>query len=180
MNSFYRRALRIIGISPVRAQKEFKIPSIVTYIDQMCVNIAAKIYRDPLHPAVANLPPNSRPGASFKFELPIARAQYQRSFIQKFFHALRDGSLELYMPRSWGVRGCKYNDIVLQPSAHLAIAPAPTPVHAPAIAAPPRHTCVCARCHKVLNTPTVDGRHTPAACARHLAAYLAEHPPQQQ
>jgi hypothetical protein len=134
MRLFHRRALRIIGVSPECAEEKFKIPSIENYLNQQCVNIAQKIYDNPRHAATANLRQRriTRTGrttqSNFKFELPIARyAPYRDSFLQKFFHALRDGTTDLYKPREWGKDGGKYNGTKAQPKAALAAVRAAQP-----------------------------------------------------
>src|SRR5690349_6973286 len=95
--------------------------------------------------------------------------KYRDSFIQKLFHGLRDGMTNLYIPRAWGIRGCKYNRIALKPSAHLAIVPSTALDPTIATTAPSRRGCGCACCHHPFKTPTVDVRHTQHAFDRYIA-----------
>jgi hypothetical protein len=86
---------------------------------------------------------------------------YRDSFLQKQFHALRDGSIDLYKNRAWGERGSLYNGTALQPSAAYALAPT-APQQLPAAPAPNDeylYNIVCEYCQKLLHTATVDRRH---------------------
>jgi len=181
MSSFHRRCLRIIGITQEDAIVDHRIPAVEAFIDQQCINIAQKIYHDPLHPATAHLARNTREGAAFKFKLPIARRKpYEKSFIQKFFRALRDrGMMDRYKNRDWGLRGSKYNGTTLKPKAikHVKVAEPPPPPPSPQPAARPFRS-TCPTCHKGFMSLNAGGaRHTPEACANYLAAYNAQQPP---
>ena len=102
MNSFQSRILRIINISQNEAEAKYNIQPIEQYIDTICANTLKRMLNDKDHPITAKLSVNSRANTiERRFNTNIANTeQYKQSFLQKYLRYLRDGTSNLYLPRS--------------------------------------------------------------------------------
>ena len=101
MASFQRRILKIIGITPEYAQSRYKINTIEEHIDNTSCKLLRRILAEVDHPLTRRVPRiNSKTNhTQFKTNKPKTTA-YSNSFVQKYLRVIRDGTQDLYKPRS--------------------------------------------------------------------------------
>ena len=96
MENYYKRILRIIGISRYDAYAKHNILDPITLIDDHCTKLMKRVLKNMEHPLhkklyVDNL--NSR----FKIRCPIAKSkEYANSFVCKYLATVRNGATDLY------------------------------------------------------------------------------------
>ena len=112
MDRFQKRILRIINITPSRAEKKYGIGTIPSLIDEICARKLLKILNDPTHSITSKLTQNKRTSdIKRRFRTNLAKTEaYSNSFVQKYLRMLRDGSDNLYQPRNL----CNYNTTVIK------------------------------------------------------------------
>ena len=110
MDRFQKRILRIINITPSRAEIKYGIGTISSLIDDICMKKLLKIITDPTHSITCKLTQNKRAtDIKRRFHTNLAKTEaYSNSFVQKYLRRLRDGSDNLYQPRNL----CNYNTII--------------------------------------------------------------------
>ena len=96
MDSFQRRILRILHITPEEAKTKYNLTEISELIDKHCTLILKRILADESHPLTAKISRvNSR--AKFKFMINKYRTkEYANSFVKKYLKTIRDGCTNLY------------------------------------------------------------------------------------
>ena len=117
MDRFQKRILRIINITPSRAEKKYGIGTIPSLIDEICARKLLKILNDPTHSITSKLTQNKRTSdIKRRFRTNLAKTEaYSNSFVQKYLRMLRDGSDNLYQPRNL----CNYNTTVIKTKREL-------------------------------------------------------------
>ncbi len=96
MDSFQRRALKIINLDPTSATEKYSIIEVSDFIDLHCTNLLFRILKDLDHPLTlktANVSERS------KFKFTVAKAidkPYANSFVQKHLWAIRDGDTPIH------------------------------------------------------------------------------------
>jgi len=104
MESFQKRALRIINISPEKARDKYKITSIVEHLDKVSVNVLQRILLDRSHPLTVKVSKDTGSRlitrSNFPYLINIGRTEaYNDSFIPKYLRFIRDGTSDLYKQR---------------------------------------------------------------------------------
>jgi len=102
ISRFHNKALRIININPEVALAKYNINTIDKLIDTTCANLLIRIISEPTHPVTASLTINPRSTSiRNKFRTNLARTDlYNNSFVQKYLRYIRDGSTNMYQPKS--------------------------------------------------------------------------------
>ena len=106
MESFQRRCLRIININHEALLTRYKLTTIESLIDKICVQKQVKILNEPEHHVTSKLTMAIRFGPNFKFNTAKAHTNaYANSFLQKYIRLLRDGTVAAYLPsRTTGIK----------------------------------------------------------------------------
>ena len=102
MSNFQRRILKIIRIEPELIACKYHISSISQLLDKTNTNIMTRIIADPDHPITSKLPINYRAtNINRRYVTNKANTEaYKNGFVQKHLRYLRDGTGNLYLPRS--------------------------------------------------------------------------------
>ena len=102
INNFHSRILKILKLTPEEAENKYKITNIFVSIDTACLNLLIKILSETTHPLTMKLSVNLRATSiNKKYIAPRANTEaYSNTFLQKYLRHLRDGCINLYLPRS--------------------------------------------------------------------------------
>ena len=110
LDSYQRRILRILHITPEEAKTKYNLVEISELIDKHCTLILKRILTDDSHPLTTKIS-KVESKAKFKFVISKYRTkEYANSFVQKYLRIIRDGSTGLY---TTGNNGEKINNTTL-------------------------------------------------------------------
>ena len=97
MQTFQRRLLRIIGISPTEALNDHNIPDIETLIENVAVSKIKKVLADQYHPLNKKYVREHARSGKPVFSVPAAKTErYRNSIVPHCMRILRDGTANMY------------------------------------------------------------------------------------